>query len=220
MDFVNEWNGYAACTLQSTLRMSNEAFAKHLDVQVRTVAGWHQRPETTPRGETQQLLDIALERASKTEKARFFQKLGKNTETTETSSDDVQALKVSIAIVVRDDKVLLVCRRGEDGKGINWQFPAGMVKPGVRPETVAARETFGETGVHCSPLHQLGSRLHPITHVFCEYWLCEYLTGDAENLDVVENVSVVWADKRELTRFIPADQIFPPILEALEATSE
>jgi hypothetical protein len=76
--------------------------------------------------------------------------------------------------------------------------------------------TLGETGVHCAVIRTLGGRLHPITNVHCDYLLCEYLAGDAANVDVVENVSVVWTDKMNLTRFIPADLIFPPILEALE----
>lgn len=117
--------------------------------------------------------------------------------------------------MTRNSDVLLVCRRSDDG-GISWQFPAGMVKPGVPPEIVAVRETFGETGVHCAVLRWLGSRIHPTTNVHCDYLLCDYLAGEAHNMDVVENVSVVWADKKTLTRFIPANQIFPPILEALE----
>ncbi len=91
-----------------------------------------------------------------------------------------------------------------------------MVKPGVAPETVAIRETLAETGVHCAIVRKLGGRLHPITHVRAEYMLCEYLTGEAQNMDVLENVNVAWVEKEELARFIPLDHIFPPILEALE----
>ena len=43
--------------------MSNEAFAAHLGIGVRTVAGWHQKPGLRPRPEMQQLLDTALARA-------------------------------------------------------------------------------------------------------------------------------------------------------------
>ncbi|WP_410605012.1 NUDIX hydrolase [Amycolatopsis sp. lyj-90] len=198
--------------------MSNEAFADHLGVAVRTVAGWHSKPDVTPRSEMQDALDTALERASDRAKARFAQLV---VPPVATEADSAQALRVAIAVVVNDsDEVLIVCRRGEDGAGISWQFPAGMVKPGVSPETVAVRETLGETGVHCVVTRSLGSRLHPITKVFCEYVLCEYLTGEAQNMDVVENVSVVWIDKTKLTRFIPAQQIFPPILEALEVPGE
>ncbi|MGH3751819.1 MAG: NUDIX hydrolase [Pseudonocardiaceae bacterium] len=129
-------------------------------------------------------------------------------------------MRVAIAVVVKDSEVLVVCRRGDDGGGISWQFPAGMVKPGVSPETVAVRETLSETGVHCSVLRQLGSRIHPITSVLCHYLLCEYLAGDAQNLDVIENVSVVWVDRKILPRFIPPDRVFPPVLEALEVVRD
>jgi hypothetical protein len=79
------------------------------------------------------------------------------------------------------------------------------------------RWTGPETGVHCAVLRSLGRRLHPITNVHCEYLLCEYLGGEAENKDLAENVSVTWTPINRLTRFIPTDRIFPPVLEALEA---
>ncbi len=197
--------------------MSNESFARHLGVAVRTVATWHQRPDVTPRSEMQQLLDTALDRAPEVAKARFATLTDAGPETSE-PPDSAQALRVAIAVVSRDSEVLAVCRRGDDGRGISWQFPAGMIKPGAQAETVAIRETLAETGVHCAVVRSLGTRLHPITNVFCEYLLCDYLAGEAENKDVVENVSVVWVDKAKLTRFIPAEQIFLPILEALEVT--
>lgn len=129
-----------------------------------------------------------------------------------------QALRVAVAIVVKKSDVLIVRRRGHDGCGITWQFPAGMVKPGMPVETVAIHETYGETSVHCSVVRELGSRVHPITRVVCHYLLCEYLGGDEENIDIVENAGVAWADKKALTRFIPAGQIFPPVLEALDVS--
>jgi 8-oxo-dGTP pyrophosphatase MutT (NUDIX family) len=125
-------------------------------------------------------------------------------------------LRVAIAVVLKGNEVLIVQRRTEDGSGISWQFPAGMVKPGASPEIVAVRETLAETGVHCKITGSLGSRLHPITHVYCDYLLCEYLGGDAQNLDVAENVSVTWTTIDRLTRFIPIDRVFPPVLNALK----
>jgi 8-oxo-dGTP pyrophosphatase MutT (NUDIX family) len=220
MDLVNAWTGRAACALQAALRLTNESFAAHLGIAVRTVATWHQKPDLIPKAEMQQLLDTALEQASESTKTRFAQLVAGDPKASEEPSElsSRHALRVAIAVVVKDPQVLLVCRRGDDGGGISWQFPAGMVKPGVQPEVTAVRETFGETGVHCAVVRRLGSRIHPTTNVLCHYLLCDYLTGDAQNMDIVENVSVVWADKNTLTRFIPAHQIFPPILEALEVT--
>jgi 8-oxo-dGTP diphosphatase len=128
----------------------------------------------------------------------------------------VRALEVAVAVVVKRSDVLIVCRRGGDANGISWQFPAGVVKPGMAPGVVAVRETLAETGVHCLLIRDLGSRVHPITNVLCDYLFCEYMTGEAENMDPVENVGLTWADKATLTRYIPAGQIFPPVLEALD----
>ena len=130
---------------------------------------------------------------------------------------EAQALRVAIAVVIRGDDVLLVCRRG-DGE-LRWQFPAGMVKPGAEPSTVAVQETHGETGVHCTIREQLGERVHPVTGVVASYFLADHLAGEAANLDPLENVDVAWVPRASLIRFIPQDQIFPPILSALEAAA-
>lgn len=216
---VQQWTGRGACALQAALRMTNESFAAHLGTAVRTVATWHQRPERVPSTEMQQALDTALERADEGAKDRFIAALGTAANPPALPHESAaHSLRVAIAVVVDGTNVLVVQRRGEDGAGISWQFPAGMVKPGVSPATVAVRETFAETGVHCAVIRELGSRLHPITNVYCDYLLCEYLTGEAHNIDIVENVSVTWAPKSKLTRFIPVHHIFPPILKALEVT--
>jgi hypothetical protein len=77
MDVVTGWTGRAACALQAALRMSNEAFAAHLGIGVRTVAGWHQKPDMCPRPEMQQLLDTALARASAEARERFAVQVGR-----------------------------------------------------------------------------------------------------------------------------------------------
>lgn len=209
MDVVDEWTGRSACNLQAALRMSNSAFAERLGVAVRTVAGWHQQPEIVPRTEMQQALDTTFERAGETVRLRF-ERLTRP----DPGSTPVQALRVAIAVVTRGGEVLLVCRRGDDS--LSWQFPAGVVKPGASAEAVAAQETHAETGVHCTVRRHLGSRLHPVTGVEAHYFACDYLTGEARNADSVENVDVAWVPRSNLTRFIPSERIYPPIVTALE----
>ena len=86
----------------------------------------------------------------------------------------------------------------------------------MKPETATVREMLDEAGAHCAVRQRLGSRLHPVTGGMCEYFLCEYLAGEATNSDAVENVGVTWAPRNSVTRFISVDTIFPPILAALE----
>jgi 8-oxo-dGTP diphosphatase len=219
MNPVQTWTGELACTLQAALRMTNDAFAERLGVAVRTVATWHQRPDVIPRPEMQQMLDTVLEQSPETIRARFaaaVSQAGAVPRPTAPQATPAHHLRVAIATVTRERDVLLVQPRGEDGQGHGWRFPAGMVKPGLVPQTVAIHETYAETGIHCRIVRNLGSRLHPITHVYCDYFLCAYLTGEVGNRDVAENVAVTWAPIAGLTSFIPTDIIFPPILEALE----
>jgi hypothetical protein len=51
--------------------MTNEEFAEHLSVAVRTVVYWRTRPEMVPRQGMQQILDIALEQAPELARAQF-----------------------------------------------------------------------------------------------------------------------------------------------------
>ena len=210
MIVVTKWTGRTAAALQDALHETNEGFAELLGAAPRTVAGWHSNPDLVPRSEMQQALATTYERASEHVRRRFSL-LARPPE----EPPQAQALRVAIAVVLRGDEVLLVCRRGDDS--LSWQFPAGMCKPGAAVAAVAVQETHAETGVHCAVREELGSRVHPKTGVLAHYVLCNYLAGEASNRDTVENVDVAWVPLAALTRFIPTENIFPPILSALEA---
>src|SRR6202000_1511879 len=99
-------------------------------------------------------------------------------------------------------------------------FPAGIVKPGADPDSIAVSETLAETGVHAGIREHLGRRVHPLTGVVCEYLLCDYLTGEARNADALENLDVAWVQIATLAKFIPWDAVYQPILEALEESRD
>lgn len=211
MDVVDRWTGRHAAAFQAALRETHDGFAERLGVGRRTIAYWHAHPDASPRPELQRALDTLLDKATPSERARFANQLDDG----ERTAGEPVALTIALAVVVRGPDVLLVQRR-DDTAGLRWGFVAGMVKPGQQAATVAVRETLAETGVHCTVTEQLGARLHPMTGVRCEYFLCSYLAGEAANQDSDENVSVVWAPLDQLTRFIPATLIYPPVLAALE----
>ncbi|MFD5875676.1 NUDIX hydrolase [Streptomyces sp. NPDC060322] len=210
MIVVTKWTGRTATALQDALHETNEGFAELLGAAPRTIAGWHSSPDLVPRSEMQQALATIYERANDHVRQRFSL-LSRPPE----EPPQAQALRVAIAVVLRGAEVLLVCRRGDDS--LSWQFPAGMCKPGAAVASVAVQETHAETGVHCAVREELGSRVHPKTGVLAHYVLCHYLAGEAVNRDSVENTDVSWVPLANLTRFIPTDRIFPPILSALEA---
>jgi 8-oxo-dGTP diphosphatase len=205
MEVVDQWTARHACALQSALRMTQDEFAEHLGVVRRTVATWHERPDIVLRPELQRALDTVYETLGGPARIRFVRQLDGEKPTAEVDRSSV-ALTVAIAIVTTDADALIVCRRDADPSGITWQFPAGIVKPGALSKTVAVREVLAETGIHCAVNKELGSRVHPLSGVNCEYFLCDYLA---------ENVSVIWVPRGDVTRFIPEDTIFPPALQAL-----
>lgn len=68
---VVEWNGHRIRLLQQAFRMTQEEFAAHLGVSVRGLASWRSQPEFVPRASTQQILDVAYERADEGVVRRF-----------------------------------------------------------------------------------------------------------------------------------------------------
>jgi len=195
--------------------MSQDEMAALIGVAKRTIAAWSERPDIVIRPELQRALDTAYGRADEPAKLRFARQLKADDDAEAVAAGGAVALTVAIAVVVNDDELLLVCRR-DDKSGITWQFPAGIVKPGATPATVAIRETLAETGIHCSIRVELGNRIHPLTGVHARYFLCDYLAGTVENRDAIENASALWVPKQDLARFIPTERIYAPILRALE----
>ena len=64
MDAVASWDAGRADALRRALRMTNEQFAEHLGISVRTVAYWRKKPDMIPLPATQEILDAALAEAS------------------------------------------------------------------------------------------------------------------------------------------------------------
>ncbi|MEW2415323.1 NUDIX hydrolase [Streptomyces sp. NPDC046866] len=207
MDVVVVWTGRSAGAFQRALRMTNESFAAHLKIAPRTVAKWHATPDDEPSSQMQRILDTAYAEADIPVRERFKLLLNPPRE------PQAAALRVAIAVVLRGAEVLLVQRR--DGGDLHWQFPAGVVKPGADTAAVAVAETRAETGVHCTVREPLGSRVHPSTGVQAHYVLCEHLMGEPANLDPAENAEATFVPIAALTRFIPADRIYRPVLDAL-----
>lgn len=148
MDLVTGWTGRTACALQAALRMSNEAFAEHLGVAVRTVSGWHQKPTLVPRSEMQQLLDTALEQASPAVKARFAHLVNGAAETEPTDpSVDHQAAADAELRLQTDPNI---------GAALEWLDEHAGWAPGTSRRDVASRLARLDVGELHSRAHRRG----------------------------------------------------------------
>lgn len=87
MNSASHWTGRRACALQRAFLMSNMDFAKHLSIGVRTVAGWHEKPDHVPQSKIQQILDAAYGEAKSPIKRRFAVLVGEAVETSDEGPD-------------------------------------------------------------------------------------------------------------------------------------
>ena len=55
------------------------------------------------------------------------------------------------AVIIKDNRVLLVERKNQPGKGL-WAIPGGKVNPGETLQEAAQREILEETGITCRAL--------------------------------------------------------------------
>jgi len=129
-----------------------------------------------------------------------------------------EGLSAVIGIVQKGQEVLMVQRRKRI-RDLSWQFPAGVVKPDTDLRDKIEREVFQETGVRCKVKNFLGGRIHEDTQVYCNYVHCEYLEGQASNLDPEENAQVVWVHVNDVRRYITSsiyigvDKLLDEIME-------
>lgn len=123
-------------------------------------------------------------------------------------------LEVSVAVVYKGKKVLMVKRRQKEGK-LMWQFPAGVVRFAEKTATRAVIECLEETSVHCKAVKRFGKRVHPDTNVIIHYWLCKYLSGKLHNNDTVENEQVRWVAKKAALK-LGTSNFYEPVKKFLE----
>jgi hypothetical protein len=165
MDLTHGWTGETACALQGALRMSNERFAEHLRVGVRTVATWHQKPELRPQSGIQQALDTALDRASASARERF-EKLTTISLNFSNAAEPEQ---------VREQAAADAARRLADDQNISaalsWLDQHATWPQGTSRHEVAARLAQLDLGV----LHERGRRRgrinqRQVAHALAEYY--------------------------------------------------
>ena len=116
--------------------------------------------------------------------------------------DSPPAPPIAAAVIVKNDRVLLVQRRVKEGS-LSWQFPAGAVEEGESPTQAAVREAREETGLIVAETNILGERIHPATGRSMIYVACDVINGEARVADEDELTDFVWSDREHLVEYVP-----------------
>ncbi|MFE4671079.1 NUDIX hydrolase [Streptomyces sp. NPDC056723] len=130
---------------------------------------------------------------------------------TETTTDKPG---ISAAIIVQDDRVLMVRRAVKEGE-LMWQFPAGAIEDGETAEQAAVRETLEETALTVEAIKLLGERIHPKTGRLMSYTAARILEGEARVADDEELDAVAWVAHAEISKYVPYG-LFGPVQEYLD----
>ncbi|WP_459709360.1 helix-turn-helix domain-containing protein [Actinophytocola sp. KF-1] len=109
--------------MQKAMGLSNEAFAKRLDIGLRTVADWHRKPTIRPQSGMQETLDAALEQASPAVQARFAALTGDSSGQDSPTADAEHRLSADPSI----------------SAALHWLDQHAGWEPGTARQDVAAR---------------------------------------------------------------------------------
>lgn len=113
----------------------------------------------------------------------------------------IPKMHVSVGIVFKDEKILLVKRSKREGS-LTWVFPGGKLEPGELSSAAVIREVWEETGVECRVVRLLGTRTYGGTGVIISYWKCIAVGGEAEIREPNNFTSVIWATPEEAESLI------------------
>jgi mutator protein MutT len=135
---------------------------------------------------------------------------------------DKPRVDAAIAIVVRDDNLILVSRRrADDTLGGYWEFPGGKCEDGETLEACVVRELREELDLAATPFRKLDPIEHDYPHMLLRLhpFLCRYESGEMKFLECETACWIRPADLRNY-RFPPAnDQLIDDVIALLAVAS-
>lgn len=121
------------------------------------------------------------------------------------------------ALVVNDDKLLLVQQKVPTRSQLVWLPPGGGIQPGEPAENALIREVVEETGIQVKPyaLRYVHEFIQGAFHAYELYFTCEYKNGDPVKGNDPEHrpedqliVDVQWVPMQKLSQI----ELFPQFL--------
>ena len=118
-------------------------------------------------------------------------------------------VKVTAAMLVKDEKII-IARRGPDDKlADKWEFPGGKIEINETPEQCLKREMKEEFDIDVSVGEYLGSSIYHYDHMSIEllayraYW-------EGGEIDLKDHDDFKWISLEQLAEydFTPADLVF------------
>ena len=115
-------------------------------------------------------------------------------------------IKVTAAILIIDDKLLIAQRKSGDKLPNKWEFPGGKVENGETPEECLKREMKEEFGIDVSVRGFVGESFYHYDHISIRLLAYRAFWNTGE-LKIREHQSIEWVTINQIGQFdfAPAD---------------
>ncbi len=111
-------------------------------------------------------------------------------------------IEMACGIIIREGRIFIQQRLGDDVWGGLWEFPGGRLAEGETPEAAARREIHEETELQVGPLYHVATVQHGFTRyqVTLHGFLCQ-LTSSAATPVLHAAQEFFWVTPAELSRY-------------------
>ena len=128
-------------------------------------------------------------------------------------------VKVTAAVLAKDDKIIIAKRGPDDKLADKWEFPGGKIEINETPEQCLKREIKEEFDTDVSVGEYLGSSIYHYDHMSIELLAYRTYWEDRE-IDLKDHDDFKWISLEQLSEFdfAPADLVFVEKLQNGEIT--
>lgn len=117
-------------------------------------------------------------------------------------------IKVTAAVIIKNQKVLIARRKKEQHMGLKWEFPGGKIRENETPTACLIRELEEEFSIKTQIREFFLRSIHHYQDKSIELisYLVDYKAGD---FILHDHEEIKWIDRNELERYDFADADIP-----------
>ncbi|MBI1992940.1 MAG: NUDIX domain-containing protein [Deltaproteobacteria bacterium] len=121
-------------------------------------------------------------------------------------------LDAIVAVIIKDEKTLLIQRAPTVRGGGYWAPVSGEVEPGESQEAAVAREAMEEVGLTVRPVRKVWENISSRKTFILHWWLAEYVAGELvlERKEVSDARWLTVDEVRRLDSTFEGDREFRP----------
>ena len=124
-------------------------------------------------------------------------------------------MKVTAAIILNKDKILIAQRKRDSSLGLKWELPGGKIEENETAEDCLKRELKEELGIETEILDFFASNIHRYKDIEIELmaYIIRYISGE---IILNSHKKFLWVDVNNLMDYDFAEADIPIIKKILE----